>query len=77
MNVTMLGSGCWEGTPSPFCSCRICSMASKDHNSIEYRSRPELLVSAEEGKFLIEISPDIRTQSTRYNLPHYKIRNRG
>ncbi len=69
MNVTMLGSGCWEGTPSPFCSCRICSMASKDHNSIEYRSRPELLVSAEEGKFLIEISPDIRTQSTRYNLP--------
>lgn len=69
MNITMLGSGCWEGTPAPFCSCKICTIASRDHNSVEYRSRPEFLVSTQTGKFLIEISPDIRTQSTRHELP--------
>lgn len=68
----MLGSGCWEGTPAPFCNCPICTAAARDMNSIEFRSRPEILVQGEGGPFLIEISPDIRLQSTTFQLPQIR-----
>jgi phosphoribosyl 1,2-cyclic phosphate phosphodiesterase len=41
-------------------------MINKD--SKDYRTRPEILVQTDEGKFLIEISPDIRLQSVKNNL---------
>lgn len=65
----MLGSGCWEGTPAPFCSCTICREASKNPLSIENRMRPEFYVETDSTRILLELSPDLRIQSTRYDLP--------
>jgi phosphoribosyl 1,2-cyclic phosphate phosphodiesterase len=65
MQIKILGSGAWEGIPAPFCDCRVC----KSSDSKDNRTRPEILVETEKGKFLIEISPDIRIQSTKHNLP--------
>ena len=69
MKIKILGSGAWEGIPVPFCNCKICESAKKP-KSKENRTRPQILVETEKGKFLIEISPDIRIQSTKFNLPN-------
>lgn len=69
MKATMLGSGCWEGIPAPFCDCRICRMATNDTKSVENRTRPELYVHTDETDILFEISPDIRSQSTQFGIP--------
>jgi len=68
MKVKIIGSGSWEGIPVPFCSCRVCN-SSKDLNSKDSRTRPEILVETDEGNFLLEASPDIRLQSNKFNLP--------
>ena len=68
MRVTLLGSGGWEGIPVPFCSCRVCADASVNPVGKNARSRPEILVETDRGKFLFEISPDIRLQSARFGL---------
>lgn len=67
MKIKIIGSGGWEGIPAPFCSCRVCKLA-KNPESKNSRTRPEILVETEKGKFLIEVSPDIRLQSSRFNL---------
>lgn len=72
MRIKILGSGGWEGIPSPFCACRVCENAKEGPVSKNYRTRPEILVEGEGGSFLIELSPDIRLQSTRFNLPLIK-----
>lgn len=72
MKITMLGSGGWEGIPSPFCKCRVCESAKLGPSSKDYRTRPEILVEGSAGNFLIELSPDIRLQSTRFDLPLVK-----
>ena len=72
MKVKILGSGGWEGIPAPFCNCRVCNLAKENPNSKNFRTRPEILVETEEGRFLIEISPDIRLQSAKSNLPQIK-----
>lgn len=69
MKLKILGSGTWEGIPAPFCKCKVCELA-KRSNSKDNRTRPEILVETEKGQFLIEISPDIRIQSTKFNLPN-------
>jgi len=69
MKLKILGSGAWEGIPVPFCNCKICESAKKP-NSKDNRTRPQILVETEKGQFLIEISPDIRIQSTKFNLPN-------
>lgn len=68
MKLKILGSGAWEGIPVPFCKCKICEFAQKP-KSKDNRTRPQILVDTEKGQFLIEISPDIRIQSTKFNLP--------
>ena len=68
MKLKILGSGAWEGIPVPFCKCKICKSAKKP-DSKNNRTRPQILVETEKGQFLIEISPDIRIQSTKFNLP--------
>lgn len=70
MKVKILGSGAWEGIPVPFCNCKVCSNAKNDFSSKDYRTRPQLLFETDEGSFLLEISPDIRLQSARFNLPN-------
>lgn len=69
MKVRVLGSGAWEGIPAPFCACRVCGLALKDPRSKNNRTRPEFLFEGQGGKFLVEISPDIRRQSTQFRLP--------
>jgi len=69
MKIKILGSGAWEGIPVPFCKCSVCENAKKP-DSKDNRTRPEILVETDKGKFLIEISPDIRIQSSKFNLPN-------
>jgi len=69
MKLTILGSGAWEGIPAPFCSCTTCHTAIENPTSKNSRTRPQFLFETDAGKFLIEISPDIRLQSTRFKLP--------
>lgn len=68
MKVTFLGSGAWEGIPAPFCSCTVCHIATNHPTSKNNRMRPLLLCETREGKFLLEASPDVRIQSTKFNL---------
>jgi len=68
MKLKILGSGAWEGIPAPFCKCKICKSAKKPESK-NNRTRPQISVETDQGRFLIEISPDIRTQSTKFNLP--------
>jgi len=69
MKLKILGSSAWEGIPVPFCKCKICESAKKP-KSKDNRTRPQILVETKKGQFLIEISPDIRIQSTKFNLPN-------
>jgi len=68
MNLSILGSGAWEGIPAPFCNCRVC-LSALELGSKDFRMRPQLLVKTEEGVFLLEISPDIRMQAATFSLP--------
>lgn len=70
MRIKFLGSGGWAGIPVAFCKCRICKRAKKNPNDKNFRTRPELYVETSQGKFLIEISPDIRLQSSKFNIPN-------
>lgn len=72
MKITILGSGAWEGVPAPFCDCKVCKNAINDPASKNNRTRPQLLVENGNEQFLIEISPDIRLQSTRFALKPIK-----
>lgn len=72
MKVIILGSGAWQGIPAPFCSCAICTQATENPTSKNYRTRPEILIETNEGAFLLEVSPDIRLQSTRFHVPQVK-----
>lgn len=72
MSVTMLGSGCWEGTPAPFCRCKLCRMASKNILSVENRMRPSFHIKAKDTHFIMEVGPDLRMQAAKFNLPKIK-----
>lgn len=72
MKITILGSGAWQGIPAPFCSCAICAQAIENPTSKNYRTRPQILIATEMGAFLVEVSPDIRLQSTRFHIPQVK-----
>ncbi|MDD5749391.1 MAG: MBL fold metallo-hydrolase [Patescibacteria group bacterium] len=69
MKIKILGSGAWQGIPAPFCSCKLCQLAVKNLYCQDARTRPQFMVETRQGSFLIEVSPDIRTQSTRFSLP--------
>lgn len=66
MQITVIGSGGWEGIPAPFCRCRVCRIAPP--NSKNSRTRPQFLFETSKGRFLTEISPDIRMQSASHDL---------
>lgn len=72
MQVRILGSGGWEGVPSPFCGCRVCKTAVKNQKGKDFRFRPCLQVVAPNGTFLIECPPDIRVISQKFSLPAIK-----
>lgn len=70
MKIKILGSGAWQGIPASFCKCDICQKASKNLYSKDARTRPQFIVETKKGSILMEISPDIRLQSTRFSLPN-------
>ena len=72
MKLTILGSGAWQGIPAPFCLCAVCRLAMENPNEKNFRMRPQLLIEIEHGAFLLEVSPDIRVQSTKFHVPPVK-----
>ncbi|MBU2476913.1 hypothetical protein KKG83_05570 [Candidatus Micrarchaeota archaeon] len=68
MEIKILSSGAWEGIPAPFCNCKVCKFARENSSSKENRTRTSIQVTNDNKSFLIEISPDIRLQSTKFNL---------
>ncbi len=69
MNIRIIGSGAWQGIPAPFCSCVVCSEARDNPIGLNSRTRPALFFQSGVGSFLLEASPDIRLQSTRWHMP--------
>jgi len=68
MQVLVLSSGGWEVFQPLFCNCRVCQKAIEDPFSKDFRTRPGFLVETKEGKFMIEISPDIKWQAARFGI---------
>ncbi|MBI3337333.1 MAG: MBL fold metallo-hydrolase [Candidatus Staskawiczbacteria bacterium] len=67
MNLTFLGSGCWQGIPAPFQDDKISKEVK--WGSKDFRFRTSLLITTQKGsKILVEATPDIRLQSWKFNL---------
>lgn len=69
MKIIVTGSGGWEGTPSPFCDCRVCSAAKREPTGVEARMKPGFFVQTPTGQFFLEASIDFRAQISRFDLP--------
>lgn len=66
--IKFIGSGCWQGTPAPFCDDKISPTVLL--NKKDFRFRTSLALYSKTGKMVIfEITPDIRLQSWKYKLP--------
>lgn len=68
MKITLLGTGDAPGTPVIGCDCPACIDAIKGTKS--NRLRFSILVESDEGKVLIDTSPDMREQMLRKGLKH-------
>lgn len=68
MKVELIGSGGWDGVPSTFCRCSVCKSAINETQSNDRRTRPLLKISGNDGNFCLDIGPDFRDQSSRFNL---------
>lgn len=67
MDVTFLGSGCWQGIPAPFSDDPISSNV--EWGSKDFRLRTSLLINTANGKsIIIEATPDIKLQSWKFKL---------
>ena len=67
IKLKFIGSGCWQGIPSPFCDDEISKNVK--WNTKDFRFRTSLYIETENSKkILIEITPDIRLQSWKFNL---------
>lgn len=67
MNLTFLGSGCWQGIPSPFIDDKISKEV--EWNSKDFRFRTSLLLETKnKKKIIVEITPDIRLQSWKFKI---------
>ncbi|MFC2142814.1 MBL fold metallo-hydrolase [Candidatus Aenigmatarchaeota archaeon] len=69
MKIRVLGSGGWEGTPGPFAKDKISKMAWENPDKKEFRFRPCFEIENKNKSFLVEIPPDIRLISQKFNLP--------
>ncbi len=65
MHVTFLGSGTSTGVPVVGCHCRVCS-SGKEKN---VRLRQSVAVEKDGKHFLIDTTPDLRTQLLRHPIP--------
>jgi phosphoribosyl 1,2-cyclic phosphate phosphodiesterase len=66
MKLTLLGTGDAVGTPKIGCTCPTCEDARKGGKSERLRS--SILVESDEGKILIDTSPDLRQQFLKQKL---------
>jgi len=68
MKITLLGTGDAVGTPKIGCSCPACMDAHAGGKS--RRLRFSVLVESNEGKILIDTSPDLRWQLLKKGISH-------
>ncbi|MDY9927954.1 MBL fold metallo-hydrolase [Methanosarcina sp.] len=66
MRLTLLGTGDAVGTPKIGCNCPTCADAREGGKS--QRLRFSILVESDQGKILIDTSPDLRQQFLRQRL---------
>lgn len=69
MKIKYLGTAAYEGVPSLFCNCRVCTLAKKLGGK-NLRSRSQALVN---GELLIDFNPDTVWHYQRYNFDWEKI----
>lgn len=67
--MKFLGTGAGEGTPNPFCTCRVCENARKKKGK-EIRTRSSFLLS---DSVIIDIGADFFTQSFMYDADFSKL----
>ncbi|WP_135603837.1 MBL fold metallo-hydrolase [Methanococcoides sp. NM1] len=68
MKITLLGTGDAPGTPIIGCDCRTCMDARNGGKS--NRTRFSVLVESDEGRVLIDTSPDMRQQMLNKGIRH-------
>lgn len=66
MRITLLGTGDAVGTPKIGCNCAACADARAGGKS--QRLRFSILVESDQGKILIDTSPDLRQQFLKQRL---------
>ena len=66
MRITLLGTGDAVGTPKIGCNCPACADAREGGKS--QRLRFSILVESDQGKILIDTSPDLRQQFLKQKL---------
>lgn len=64
LKITFLGTGTSSGVPMIACGCRVCTSANKK----DKRLRSSILVESETTSFVVDTTPDFRTQMLRENV---------
>ncbi len=67
--MKFLGTGAGEGTPNPFCSCRVCENARQTKGK-EVRTRSSFLLN---DKVIIDIGADFFAQSVLYDTSFVNV----
>lgn len=62
--ITFLGTGTSQGVPFVGCDCEVC----RSDDPRDQRLRSSIVVEAEDARFLVDTTPDFRTQALRQNL---------
>jgi phosphoribosyl 1,2-cyclic phosphate phosphodiesterase len=68
MKAKLIGSGCWQGIPAPFCKCDICTNKSQAKDSKNFRFRTSYLIENKGKKIMVDATPDIRLQTNANKL---------
>ncbi len=64
--ITFLGTGTSQGVPFVGCDCTVC----RSDDPRDQRLRSSIVVEAEDVRFLVDTTPDFRTQALRLGLRH-------
>ena len=64
MKITVLGSGTSSGVPLIGCRCAVCTSSDPRDN----RLRPSIAIGHGDRRFLVDTTPDFRTQALRSGL---------
>jgi len=69
MKILFLGTAAAEGYPATFCNCQNCSWARRVGGR-NLRARSSIII---DGKVLIDIPPDIRSQALRFGVNLFDV----